>query len=312
MIYVSENKSILCKGDFRPARFYKGKKKIAGYETISFEGEGTISLENCYNDRLHNAKIYGSTENVGDLVTEGEHAGKYRIGVVARGKNLFGYIKATIQNGTIIEEFPTGAIVEGNISTTSDANAWSRGWFCPGETYQSAVYPVLHTGDIVTVSADVTLLELREGESYKPNIYLFTRGTGNGYTPTTNIPVMVGETKRISRIFTITEKYDGQAFYPGFTLNSNVVKIENIQIEYSSEATEYEAYKESQTFDIYLEEPLRSKSEYIDFENGTVVRGNAAEEINLPILPTTKGVTVYEINTQIPAKISGEYKKMEE
>ncbi|MBQ8390963.1 MAG: hypothetical protein IJX50_00250 [Clostridia bacterium] len=59
MIYVGENKSILCKGDFRPAQLYKGDKKIAGYTVEEFEGTGSVTLENCYNDKVYNAYVHG-------------------------------------------------------------------------------------------------------------------------------------------------------------------------------------------------------------------------------------------------------------
>ena len=119
MIYVSENKAQIVKGDFRPARFYKGNKKIAGYVTEDFEGEGGITLENSYNDKIHNAKIYGNTiqdgepspeepvemHSVGNLVTEGEHAGKYRISVAAKNtENLFDKNNPNILNASVSAE----------------------------------------------------------------------------------------------------------------------------------------------------------------------------------------------------------------
>lgn len=95
MVYVGENKSILCKGDYRPAELYKGEKKIAGYQLTEFQGENGVSLNDCYNDRLYDVVIQGNTirngtptpespieiQSVGDLVTEGEHAGKYKVSV---------------------------------------------------------------------------------------------------------------------------------------------------------------------------------------------------------------------------------------
>ena len=93
MIYVGENKSILCKGDYRPAELYKGDKKVVGYERVSIETADNISITDCYNDKLHDFIIEGNTiqdgvptpecpieiQSVGELVTEGEHKGKYRV-----------------------------------------------------------------------------------------------------------------------------------------------------------------------------------------------------------------------------------------
>lgn len=61
--------------------------------------------------------------------------------------------------------------------------------------------------------------------------------------------------------------------------SSNYTKVnaqfKNIQLELSSEATEYEPYQEPQTYNIFLDEPLRkigNYADYIDFKNGKVVR----------------------------------------
>ena len=95
MIYVGENKSVLCKGDFRPAELYKDEKKIAGYERVSIETEDNIAIADCYNDKLHDVIIEGNTiqdgvptpespieiQNVGEFVTEGDNKGKYKVSV---------------------------------------------------------------------------------------------------------------------------------------------------------------------------------------------------------------------------------------
>lgn len=104
MIYVNDKKSAFCKGDFRPAEFYKGDRKIAGYKREAFGQEREIALEGCYNDRLYNACIFGNSvqdsaptpdnpveiRSVGILMTEGEHKGKYKIPIITGNtKNLF-------------------------------------------------------------------------------------------------------------------------------------------------------------------------------------------------------------------------------
>ena len=177
---------------------------------------------------LKDYRIYGNT-------VDGQRVGEPT-------KNLFRYIKGYVQKGAIIEELPTGVIVEGAISSTAATNAWGRGWYTPGYNSASAVCPVLRTGDVITVSADITLLELREGEYYMPFIYLYTRETASGYSSVLYTDVAVGETKKISKTFTIGEANNGYTFYPVFTLNSNVVKIENVQIEYGNVANLYEPY----------------------------------------------------------------------
>lgn len=83
MIYIGENKSILCKGDFRPAQLYKGDEKIAGYTVKEFEGTGSVTLENCYNDKVYDMRADESTQSI-----------------TVRGKNYFDIDKIPFNNST--------------------------------------------------------------------------------------------------------------------------------------------------------------------------------------------------------------------
>ena len=83
MICIGENKSILCRGDFRPAQLYKGNKKIAGYIVEKFEGNGSVTLENCYNDKVYDMQ---TDENVQSITV--------------RGKNYFDVNKTPFSNST--------------------------------------------------------------------------------------------------------------------------------------------------------------------------------------------------------------------
>ena len=82
MISIGENKASLCKGDFHPAQLYKGDKKIAGYSVEEFEGEGIVTLTNCYNDKVYDVNI---DENTGT--------------VIVHGKNILDMNKHTVSNG---------------------------------------------------------------------------------------------------------------------------------------------------------------------------------------------------------------------
>lgn len=289
MIYVNDKKAVICKGDFHPAQLYKGDKKIAGYAVAEFEGSGNVTLANCYNDNLHNAVIHGNSvqdgeptpdnpievQSVGEKVTEGENAGKYKVPVKVRGKNLFEYTSncSYVQSGSNVKQTVTGAIVKGNVNQSGATNSWARGWYTPG--YLKGNCPVLYAGDVVTISADVTLMELRQDSSYNIQVHLYARNT-NGYADSVLTTIPLNKTIRIKRTYTITNYISGKIFYPCFVLNSNVVKIENIQIEYGNTATAYESYIKPQTHNIYLDEPLRKiegvGTDYIDFENSIVCR----------------------------------------
>ena len=93
----------------------------------------------------------------------------------------------------------------------------------------------------------------------------------------------LNKTYRISHTYTNTDdSYSGHHFFPVITLNSNKVKIENLQIEKGSKATDYEPYYEPVTYNIYLDEPLRkvgNYADYIDLKKEKVVRN--VKTINL-------------------------------
>lgn len=81
MISIGESKASLCKGDFHPAALYKGDKKIAGYSTEEFEGEGIVTLTNCYNDKVYDVNI---GDNTGVITVRGKNIldmSKYKVSV---------------------------------------------------------------------------------------------------------------------------------------------------------------------------------------------------------------------------------------
>lgn len=83
MISISENKAVICKGDFHPAAFFKGDKKIAGYIMEEFQGTGSVMLESCYNDKVYDAQISENSQSI-----------------TVRGKNYFDLDKVPFSNGT--------------------------------------------------------------------------------------------------------------------------------------------------------------------------------------------------------------------
>lgn len=213
----------------------------------------------------------------GDTATPYEPYNKYRIGVVARGKNIFKLISSSVQNATTIETFENGAIVQGKSSDTASNDSYARGWFSPGYKTGSAILPVFRGGETVTVSADITLLELLNGTSYRPLIMLYSENGSTTATKPSNQTkyIAINEKTRVYQTFVIKDTEEPLAYRPIFTLNSNVVRIENIQIEKGDTDSKYEDYIEPQTFNIFLDEPLRKvpdASDYIDFEKKLVVR----------------------------------------
>lgn len=171
------------------------------------------------------------------------------------GKNLFGYISPVMANGTVIESFENGAIVQGNQRPeTTDTGAYSRGWFRSGYTSASANCPALFKGQHITISADITLIEI--GNAPDPylfgiSVYARTPANINYLIGAPTLDQTIGEKQRISASAIIGNGANGEIFYPVFNVNSNKIKIENIQIEINSAATEYEDYK-SQSVNLTL------------------------------------------------------------
>lgn len=146
-------------------------------------------------------------------------------------------------NCSIVEQTTNGFILQGNQGNIDGSNGFSNGWFRPGQR-DTTMY--LKAGSVVTVSADYTALEFRYTTDRtevmnKIGVYLFANPT-DGNVNLYNINNIVDTENKLYKVTaTFTIKKDS-LYFPVFTLNSNKVKIENIQIEYGSTATAYVPY----------------------------------------------------------------------
>ncbi len=102
MISIGNNEAVICKGDFRPAQFYKGETKIAGYTVEEFQGTGSVMLENCYNDKVYDAQI---SENSQSITVRGKNY--FDINKISKGSTTIPY-----NNGLRVEK--TAASNRGN------------------------------------------------------------------------------------------------------------------------------------------------------------------------------------------------------
>lgn len=174
------------------------------------------------------------------------------------GKNLYkldvdnlGTSTSYIGEGKILEKTENGVIVQGNVGSSVGTAQWWAGWFQPfsnGST--SNVY--LRKGDKVTVSADITWLDItnyKVGEKFgcylkKQNAEINNTNVYLNKTPTSED---IGITYRVKATHTIATS-DGY-YIPIFTLNSCTMKIENIQISFDSDVS-YEPYKDVVIYDV--------------------------------------------------------------
>lgn len=88
-------------------------KEVEGTPALTYTGKEETNLKNY--------RIYGNTvngESVGDLITEGEHAGEYRVPVTVEGKNLLPTITASYSSmGILIRSESDGTVIVSGTAT---------------------------------------------------------------------------------------------------------------------------------------------------------------------------------------------------
>ena len=249
MIYTGENKSILCRGDFRPAELYKGDKKIAGYKLTEFEGIGSVTLENCYNDKVYDVHTDESTQ----IIT-------------VRGKNYFD-----------LDKIPF------NKSTTQPYNNGLKAMKSAAVNSTNKIPIYLPVGKTIYITMDVVASQI-EGTSDRIGIRFYN--SENTIVKSMNITATIAK-KAYS--FTLSEDISYIQFY--FQSNNSLnavgdyVTMDNIMLRCEGDDT-FEPYIEPQT---------------VQFENGAPAKD----------IPTFKGTTIIEIESETEAVISGKYKKRE-
>lgn len=154
-------------------------------------------------------------------------------------KNLFNYKTPEYVNATLIQSSPNGVILKGKASSSPGSGLYVNGWFRPGYTNNANKVINLKAADVVTISADYTLIEQYSSTSNTCNINLYCIVDNFNLSTQSYTRLPLGQTVRISQTYTV----DGDGgYYPVFTINSNTVMITNIQIEKSSTATPYVPY----------------------------------------------------------------------
>lgn len=252
---------------------YLQRKKLAFMKVVSslkgfvrsIAGIPPLTLPNCVDeDSIINYTINGnsvqsgtpSPDNPIEIDSVGEYdeaSGKYKIPIVARGKNIcpndweLGFIDTT-----------TGADTTGNTS-----NIRTKGYF----TFDKNQVYFISSNDL-TDTNNITWYFYDENKTFISRAASKRNRTVSVTTNGTQV------------------KIPENAVYYRLVVNVTNVDIK-VQLELGTFATECEDYKEPITTDIYLDEPL-SSGDSINYK-----------EDNLPSLPTFKGTTVYEIDTEV-------------
>ena len=197
---------------------------------------------------------------VGDLSD-----GKYNIPIVTRGKNVFDITKCndydSTKNGIYLPESINRQTSQGKVSTITNMIA--------GKTY--------------VISAE---------SSYSTGHFVYFKGSSRViHWGTSFIPTQKDIDSDI-------------VFYKHTESNppdddAKNVTITNVQIEEAAAATEYEPYHAPVTTTISLPAPL-SAGEYISYTAQAIIHADDTKtSASLPKIPTYKGTTVLECNTEI-------------
>lgn len=200
-----------------PADFFTAGDMVSG-KNVSIELEPVMEL------RLIDISLFGNTMQL-----------------YYTGRNMFDFSKvvdktSTVDNTTILEVVPTGVVAVGDTSASTTLNDIANGWYSPAKaSVNSAARVHLEAGETATFSASISLAELGLSATTAIGVYNGTTDMGVGE----DHPVYLTSPVRISRTFTASTAGD---YSPYFTMNSNTLKIKNIQVEKGSTMNDYEPY----------------------------------------------------------------------
>ena len=251
-------------GNIPVERLTELKKLSVPHTTVS---DYPISVsDHLEGERVIDYKVYGNSvqdgtptpdtpieiQSVGDLVTSGEHAGKYDVPVTVCGKNLipYPYYETTItKNGITFTDNGDGTITANGTATATvyfylENSDWNDEFPLSAGTYTLSGCPSGGTSTTYRIS-----IGGRTSETGSRIVY--GQDNGKGLTVTLN---------------------EGR-YNPIITISSGV-RVSNLvfkpQLEFGSTATPYEPYQAPITKHIYLDEPLYNL-DYVDYGNGFFV-----------------------------------------
>ena len=198
-------------------------------------------------------------QSVGDLVTEGEHAGKYKIPVNVRGRNLFDEETVLSQQGWVKQA--DGSWYVELASTPFQKTLWQNTEGYTGRI--KLLWKFKYAKPYAEANAGVSIRRYYT-DGTNDTIWLsFNNFEGNTWYSPNNAYVISNASKVVDR------------FDWAYGTGSNSTWVKDIIITKDLNVTDYEPYHEPSEAVIYLDEPLRKigdKADYIDFANKRVVR----------------------------------------
>ena len=218
--------------------------------------------------------------------------------VIRYGKNLFDmsltlstdYFDTGGGKLTVEEILENGYIVQGNKGASGKGDSvWTNGWFapCAGNGQRNKVGCYVPAGVTITWSYDVTLLEKPH---YPDDDYPYTFRTYNASYSSNSVQKPIKEYINlqlgVKKHIVVTDVNPRAGILcPQFTLNSNKLKIENIQLEIGNTDTNYNSF---------------IKTEYTPAADGTVTGIKNLTPVTT--LVTDGSIVISEVLKHISAK----------
>lgn len=259
------------KFDIIEALWLRREKKRRAQKTIEGAPPLTYTAKNA--GTLKNYRIYGNTvngESVGDSVSDGDHAGEYRVPMMVEGKNLW-----------------SGVVEQGSVSITGDYGSNTKRIRSKNIPIEPGTY---------TVSTNL-LIRIIQAYNDDKKIGACIDAPYGTYSSSFTVPA--GANNISIAMMKIVDNVEVDITPSDFIWG---------QIEKGSEATTYESYHAPVTTPIYLPEPLKmvgDEAEYIDYaEQKQHFVGGTSVDVTLPALPTIAGTNTLSVGTQVqPSKV---------
>ena len=255
------------------------------------------------------ATEYEPYKAVGDLITDSDYAGKYKIPLTVHGKNLFngygfsamGMITPTASRvlsnavGTTISTTSpsnTLTVTQSNIYDSGTPNDYKNGYFCIGLNEDIKIgkrYRFYCDAEITNNPLNVSTFDLA------PNNQML------GYGATYNNGKLIGAF--------LYAKNGNRRFLELRNRGCNMT-ISNIMItEINIKDTVYEPFLNPMTTSIYLDNPL-GNGECLDFMRQKLIKATSQTGVALPKVQVFKGTSVIGTDTEVsPTNIKAKYIK---
>lgn len=243
---------------------YSAVQKFEGVPPLTFKSNGKA---------LKNYRIYGNTvdgESVGDLMAEGEHAGKYRVPVTVEGKNLAPWDKKWTIN-------VNGLITANNTSYSSIID--------------------VHNIDYIYLFGNVNKL----------NSSIYRIGKSNILPEIGVNTIRITSTGGLVNVSDCNYCLVACQIYGTSTTHQDLLN-EFMVTSGDSVPTKFEPYHEPITTNLYLPEPLKmveDEAEYVDYEEQKQYFADGSyANVTLPEIPTIAGTNTLSVDTQVqPSKV---------